>query len=393
MGMSCSPSRTSFTGLGVGFSAIGSSLAPRTFLRGSRCGNCRTLMAAEASPVDAAGWKMVQTSYMPGTQSPSAWLLMAAGSDRQHGGNSGYDDQADVYYSWDSTVANAANVRAGDPVAIWDKRRLIGISVVEDIESHADEKTLYSCPDVSCGRSSIKPRKKKVPRFRCNDCRLEFDRPAARVVSVTAYQSRHDAAWTSLDGLIVGSELRELCVSPKSQLSMRALDWSAFSSEATARGAGRAIERVVRRAPDLARERSHGIAVEFPQGHAEAVVRVRRGQRAFRENLLTSFGEVCAFTGTAPARALEAGHLYSYASLGEHHNHGGLLLRRDVHRLFDDGSLAVNPSTLKVDVSDELAPYSQYASLHDRALKVDLKKGHVDWLDRHWAEHRSASAC
>jgi hypothetical protein len=27
----------------------------------------------------------------------SAWLLMAAGDNRQHGGNSGYDDQADVY--------------------------------------------------------------------------------------------------------------------------------------------------------------------------------------------------------------------------------------------------------------------------------------------------------
>lgn len=51
-----------------------------------------------------------------------AWLLFAAGDDRQHGGNDGYDDQPDSYYSWDSTVPNHAALQAGDVVVLWDGR-------------------------------------------------------------------------------------------------------------------------------------------------------------------------------------------------------------------------------------------------------------------------------
>src|SRR5690606_41932078 len=112
--------------------------------------------------------------------------------------------------------------------------------------------------------------------------------------------------------------------------------------------------------------RDGGTQFEMPQGFTRALVRVRRGQRQFREHLLSAQGEVCAFTGGAPARVLEAGHLYSYAQLGTHFEHGGLMLRRDVHRLFDDGLLAVEPSRLRVDVAHELAVFPQYARLHDR---------------------------
>ena len=50
---------------------------------------------------------------MDGLSEPNAWLLMTVGNDRQHGGNSGYDDQVDVYYTWDSTVPNHANIKRG----------------------------------------------------------------------------------------------------------------------------------------------------------------------------------------------------------------------------------------------------------------------------------------
>jgi hypothetical protein len=72
-----------------------------------------------------------------------------------------------------------------------------------------------------------------------------------------------------------------------------------------------------------------------------------------------------------------------------HHEHGGLLLRRDIHRLFDDGWLAVDPDHFRVDVSDELESYPQYAALHDRRLRTPLHVNQVDWLSRHWAEHRA----
>ena len=315
---------------------------------------------------------------MPGQSGVTAWLLMTVGENRQHGGNSGYDDQADVYYTWDSTVPNHASIKVGDPVALWDKDRLLGISVIEEIETEAKEKLLFKCP--SCAMAGIKARKNRVPKYKCYKCGHEFDLPVTQTAIVTEYRSRHDAAWTSLENVLRGADLRQLCTSPKSQLSMRELSWDAFQSALSTNGADRAVERVVHRAPDFF----------FPQGHQLEIVRVRRGQRQFREHLLATQGEACAFTGEAPARVLEAGHLYSYARLGVHHEHGGLLLRRDIHRLFDDGSLAVDPDNLRVDVSDDLESYPQYAGLHDRRLRARPHVDQVEWLARHWAEHRAS---
>ena len=99
-------------------------------------------------------------------------------------------------------------------------------------------------------------------------------------------------------------------------------------------------------------------------------VRVRLGQAEFRRRMLEEFETDCAFTGRAPLSMLEACHLYSYAAVGEHHDHGGLILRRDVHRLFDLGQVAVNPETMTIDVSDELRGFPTYASLAGRKLGV-----------------------
>lgn len=315
---------------------------------------------------------------------------MAAGDDRQHGGNTGYDDQADAYYTWDSTVSNYANIKVGDPVALWDKSRLLGISVIEEITETVKDKLLFRCPVPSCGRASINERRTKQPRYRCQKCGAEFNDPSTEIATVTEYRSRHDAAWSSLDDLLNGDQLRSVCESPKSQLSMRALDWEAFRAAITARGADKALLRIEGRAPDFAHPRGDLPGVEFPSGHLQAVVRVRRGQRKFRDRLLARYGPQCAFTGAAPERVLDAGHLYSYARLGQHHEHGGLLLRRDTHRLFDDGSLAVDPATQTIDVADSLESYPQYARLHGEKLQVEIHNAQAAWLDKHWREHRHA---
>lgn len=309
---------------------------------------------------------------------PDAWLLMTVGDNRQHGGNAGYDDQVDVYYTWDSTVPNHANIKPGDRIALWDKARLLGLSVVEEIARATKEKLLFKCP--ACGMAGIKARRNRSPLYKCYKCGAEFDVPSNQTVTVTEYRSRHDAAWTSLDNLLPGADLRALCESPRSQLSMRRLRWDDFREAVAAKGADKAVERVNHRGPDYV----------FPEGHRLDIVRVRRGQRQFREHLLSAQGESCAFTGHAPPRVLEAGHLYSYAQLGVHHEHGGLLLRRDIHRLFDDGWLAVDPSTLRVHVTAHLELYPQYARLHDQRLRVQLRESQVKWLTHHWAEHRAS---
>ena len=140
---------------------------------------------------------------MSGGDRASAWLLMSVGENRQHGGNAGYDDQADVYYTWDSTVPNHARIKVGDPIAIWDKDRLLGLSVIEEIEQEAKEKLLFKCPH--CGKAGIKQRATKSPRFKCYKCRREFETPTTQTATVVEYRSRHDAAWTPLEDLLPGT--------------------------------------------------------------------------------------------------------------------------------------------------------------------------------------------
>ncbi len=311
---------------------------------------------------------------------------MAAGDNRGHGGNAGYDDMVDAYYSWDSNVPNHKNLRVGDPIALWDKDRLLGVSVIEEIETSVGQKLLSRCP--GCATTRISDRKRSEPRYRCMKCHHEFGTPVPDVVEVLEYRARYDAAWTSLEGVLDGTEIRSLAVNAGDINAMRPLEWEAFREALLAKDAVRAVDRVSARVDVSWSPTESGVLIEAPHGFNHALVRVRRGQQQFRDQLLASQGSACAFTGGAPARALEAGHLYSYAQLGTHFKHGGLMLRRDIHRLFDDGLLAVQPSTLRVDVAPMLAAYPQYARLHDQPLTLRLRDEQVDWLGKHWDEHR-----
>lgn len=304
----------------------------------------------------------------------AAWLMLAAADDREHGGNDGYDDSPAMRYSWDETVPNHAAVRQGDRVAIWDKRALLGISTIEAIESGRSLKHFHCCP--GCGKAGIKARKTIAPHLRCSACGFGFDQPRTRSRQVTTFRSQHDIAWIDLAGTLSGPELRNLCVHPRSQLSIRPLDWIRF--EQAIRDVDPTISLTV------ANARSRGIA----GGHRTATVRVRAGQGAFRDRLLQQFGNVCALTGSAPRQVLEAAHLYRYAEFGEHHDDGGLLLRRDVHRHFDLGQIAVDPQTMMVDVSDDLTGFADYGSLQGRTLAVRTTDGHRRWLREHWRLHR-----
>lgn len=180
-------------------------------------------------------------------------------------------------------------------------------------------------------------------------------------------------------GLLSGPELRALCEEPRSQLSLRRLRWDDFWSAVSARP----------QAPPMTTLRS--TAETIAGGHADAVVRVRIGQQKFRRQLIEKLGAVCAFTGPAPIAALEAAHLYSYATVGEHYVYGGFLLRRDIHRLFDIGLLAVHPDSLTVDVATSLTSYEEYRRLQGVALSIETTTAHRVWLRAHWTMHRSTS--
>ena len=305
-----------------------------------------------------------------------AWLLLAAGLTRQHAGNEGYHDQIDAFYSWDESVPRHADLAEGDQIALWDKTALLGVAKIDQITVGSSEKLSRRCP--FCSKTTIKIRTTVRPAFRCHSCSNTFDEPLDSTRQVKTYRAHYAPSWIDLDGAMSGPELRTVCTSQKSQLSLRPLNWPAFVRALQTRIPDRLARRVT----------ANPQTTMGAEGHRLGLTRARRGQGEFRSGLLAKYGENCAITGACPAVTLEAAHLYSYADVGRHFEHGGLLLRRDVHRLFDRGDLAVDPSSLRVDVDPYVSSFENYRSIHGIELRARVNSQQFAWIQRHWSQHR-----
>lgn len=307
-----------------------------------------------------------------------AWLFLASGDERQFRSNDGYDDVPSSEYRWDSTVPNHAAVSEGDFVILRNTKHSLGCATIETITTAESTKNRYQCP--ACFKSNISERKEKKPKFYCRSCPNMFDAPHVAKTNVTTFVASYAKTWIDMNGQFTIQELNRLCLSPNSMHSLRPLD---FQEARRLIGGSRTPEILTLINTDVAVANG---------GHKVVQVRARIGQAAFRQNLLTSFGPICAFTGRSPAETLEAAHLYSYAKIGEHKAHGGLLVRRDIHRLFDLGLIAVDPVNLTINVSPRLRPYPEYESLDGMPLKVTLAPAARKWLAFHWQEHRNSAS-
>ena len=86
---------------------------------------------------------------------------------------------------------------------------------------------------------------------------------------------------------------------------------------------------------------------------AEYLTHGRLGQGAFRVLVTDAYERRCAITGEKTLPVLEAAHIKPYALNGPHRVNNGILLRSDLHKLFDLGYLTVTPD-LRVQVSRRL---------------------------------------
>ena len=110
------------------------------------------------------------------------------------------------------------------------------------------------------------------------------------------------------------------------------------------------------------------------------LIRPRLGQGAFRVLVTDTYNRRCAITHERTLPALEAAHIRPYGDGGEHEARNGLLLRRDIHSLFDAGYVTVTPD-LRFEVShrikEEFDNGRHYYALHghkiDPPSDVDLR--------------------
>ena len=108
------------------------------------------------------------------------------------------------------------------------------------------------------------------------------------------------------------------------------------------------------------------------------LIRPRLGQGAFRVFVTDIYNRRCAITHERTLPALEAAHIRPYGDGGAHEAQNGLLLRRDIHSLFDAGYVTVTPD-LRFEVSrrikEEFDNGRHYYELHGHKIDAPSDVG------------------
>lgn len=116
-----------------------------------------------------------------------------------------------------------------------------------------------------------------------------------------------------------------------------------------------------------------GFSEGAPRYGAPALVRPRLGQGAFRVVVTDTYHRRCAVSGEKTLPALDAAHIRPYGEGGAHDPSNGVLLRRDIHSLFDAGYVTITPE-LRFEVSrrirEEFENGRHYYALHGSAVSA-----------------------
>lgn len=96
---------------------------------------------------------------------------------------------------------------------------------------------------------------------------------------------------------------------------------------------------------------------------------IRKGQQRFKKELIRAYGGACAMTRCSVLEVLQAAHIIGYRGLATNVVNNGLLLRADVHLLYDRGLLTVSPDDYVVTTSNRLDS-SIYAQLDGTRLTI-----------------------
>ncbi|MEH1796807.1 HNH endonuclease [Nostoc sp.] len=107
---------------------------------------------------------------------------------------------------------------------------------------------------------------------------------------------------------------------------------------------------------------------EARQKIAVSIVR-RQGQSQFRQSLLKAYSCKCAITNFDAEAALEAAHIIPYIETENNNPSNGLLLRADLHTLFDLNLIVIDPKTMKVHISPVLKE-TEYKTIDGKEIRV-----------------------
>ena len=119
-------------------------------------------------------------------------------------------------------------------------------------------------------------------------------------------------------------------------------------------------------------------------------IKLRRGQQKFRNALIRRYGKSCMISRCQLLDVVEAAHIKPYHGENDNNAANGLLLRADIHTLFDLDLIGIEPETLTVRVHTDaiLAGYGQFDKVK---LACSGKRPNPGAMKLRWKDWRGHS--
>jgi HNH endonuclease len=148
------------------------------------------------------------------------------------------------------------------------------------------------------------------------------------------------------------------------------------SYDSTDGGEGQLLWERVQRARVMLRADGAVPLAEVPGGYGSpTLIRPRLGQGAFRVMVTEAYQRRCAVTNERTLPVLDAAHIKPFALVGEHELSNGLLLRSDLHTLFDRGYVTVTPNLefrVSRKIRDQFENGRDYYALDRRPVRLPV---------------------
>lgn len=300
----------------------------------------------------------------------------------------GYDDDLTTKYVYDDAVPNHKKVSEGDWAVIVNKENILGFSRIEKIETKSAKKTRRRCP--ICGSTNYTDRKTRTPRYRCNNGD-EFEELNSEVVDIVKYVAYYGESFIYPRKEFPVNGLRPYFVNNYNRNnSIQLLDFNFFNNYFTS------IPRQLRSGLKLyllpIEAKSVNDAPNYePRDEDERAtisrqIKERRGQKKFRDALRILYGNACMVTDCKILDVLEAAHIKPYRGEKDNHASNGLLLRTDIHTLYDLDLIGINNETLVINVHQSIRRdgYEMYDGLLLKGCKVHKPSGEA--LSLRWRQ-------
>lgn len=121
-----------------------------------------------------------------------------------------------------------------------------------------------------------------------------------------------------------------------------------------------------------AKDKINDASIEDAHRRIIESIALRQGEEEFRALVLTAYGNRCAISDCDVPFALDAAYAFRYIGTGTHTVTNGILLRSDLHILYDLGLIAIDPFSLKIVTAPTLKN-SDYDYLGRMTLRLPLK--------------------